>query len=49
VVDYSHPDWPQQVLDAAGGTRPEVVFECAADAHRAVEARDVIGKTWLEI
>jgi NADPH2:quinone reductase len=134
VVDYTHPDWPQQVLAATGGTGPDVVFDgvggeigqaafeitarggrfsahgapsgafapidrqeagrrsitvrgieqaqfapaearrlteralleaaaarirpiigqryplaCAADAHRAVEARDVIGKTLLEI
>jgi NADPH:quinone reductase len=134
VVDYSHSDWPQQVLAATGGTGPDVVFDgvggeigqaafeitarggrfsahgapsgrfapidrqeaerraitvrgieqaqfapadasrltgralaeaaaarirpiigqryplaCAADAHRAVEARHVIGKTLLEI
>jgi NADPH2:quinone reductase len=134
VVDYSQSDWPQQVLAAAGGTGPDMVFDgvggeiglaafkitarggrfsahgapsggfapidrqeaerrtitvrgieqaqfapadarrlteralfetaaarirpiigqryplaCAADAHRAVEARDVIGKTLLEI
>jgi NADPH2:quinone reductase len=27
VVDYSQPDWPQQVLAAAGGTGPDVVFD----------------------
>ncbi len=27
VVDYSHPQWPQQVLAAAGGTGPGVVFD----------------------
>jgi NADPH2:quinone reductase len=27
VVDYSEPDWTKQVLDATGGTGPDVVFD----------------------
>ena len=27
VVDYSHSDWPRQVLAATGGTGPDVVFD----------------------
>jgi NADPH:quinone reductase len=27
VVDYSQPDWPQQVLAATGGAGPDVVFD----------------------
>src|SRR5205085_2106083 len=29
VVDYSEPDWAKRVLDATGGTGPDVVFDGA--------------------
>lgn len=29
VVDYSEPDWAKRVLDATGGTGPDVVFDSA--------------------
>jgi NADPH:quinone reductase len=29
VVDYSEPDWSKRVLDATGGTGPDVVFDSA--------------------
>jgi len=29
VVDYSEPDWPKRVVDATGGTGPDVVFDGA--------------------
>src|SRR5437667_146340 len=29
VVDYSEPDWATRVLDATGGTGPDVVFDSA--------------------
>jgi NADPH:quinone reductase len=29
VVDYSEPDWTERVLDATGGTGPDVVFDGA--------------------